>query len=72
MNMHRSPFGIAYGGGGRQGGAHTPRTLNSLTAIDGQEGEEEDWERDMRDLRDDDGVSPVHICIRLSVSQILS
>ena len=57
MDTHHALICVAYGAGGRQGGAHTPRTLNSLTAIDGQEGEEEDWEREMRDLRDEDGVS---------------
>ncbi|VDB82679.1 unnamed protein product [Peniophora sp. CBMAI 1063] len=62
-NLHRQAslptrYNRAYGAtGGRQGGAHTPRTLNSLTAIDGQEGEEEDWEREMRDLRDEDGAT---------------
>ncbi|EMD38199.1 hypothetical protein CERSUDRAFT_64463 [Gelatoporia subvermispora B] len=45
----------AFGGQpARQPGSHTPRTLNSLTAITGQEGEEEEWEREMRGLRSDD------------------
>ncbi|KZT09764.1 YTH-domain-containing protein [Laetiporus sulphureus 93-53] len=45
----------AFGGQpGRQPGSHTPRTLNSLSAIAGHDGEEEEWERDMRDLRDEE------------------
>ncbi|KAF7799560.1 hypothetical protein EIP86_010797 [Pleurotus ostreatoroseus] len=37
--------------GQRQTGAHTPRPLNSLTAITGHEGDEEEWEQDLRGLR---------------------
>ncbi|KAJ3548210.1 hypothetical protein NM688_g5325 [Phlebia brevispora] len=37
--------------GQRQAGTHTPRTLNSLTAIAGHEGDEEEWEQEMRGLR---------------------
>ncbi|KAI0672855.1 YTH-domain-containing protein [Trametes maxima] len=45
----------AFGGqAGRQPGSHTPRTLNSLSAIAGHEGDEEEWERDMRGLRNED------------------
>ncbi|KAH9950289.1 YTH-domain-containing protein [Amylocystis lapponica] len=40
--------------GGHQPGSHTPRTLNSLSAIAGHEGEEEEWEREMRGLRDEE------------------
>lgn len=38
----------------RQPGNHTPRTLNSLTAIAGHEGDEEDWENEVRDFRNED------------------
>ncbi|EIW60254.1 YTH-domain-containing protein [Trametes versicolor FP-101664 SS1] len=45
----------AFGGqAGRQPGAHTPRTLNSLSAIAGHEGDEEEWEREMRGFRNED------------------
>ncbi|KAI0362506.1 YTH-domain-containing protein [Trametes cingulata] len=45
----------AFGGhAGRQPGSHTPRTLNSLSAIAGHEGDEEEWEREMRGLRNED------------------
>ncbi|KAH9928210.1 YT521-B-like domain-containing protein [Fomitopsis serialis] len=44
---HRVPYGS-------QPGSHTPRTLNSLSAIAGHEGEEEEWEREMRGLRDEE------------------
>jgi hypothetical protein len=47
----------AYGHGSRGSGSHTPRTLNSLSAIAGQEGEEEEWETDIRVLRNDEEVS---------------
>lgn len=47
----------AFGGqAGRQPGAHTPRTLNSLSAIAGHEGDEEEWEREMRGFRNEDEV----------------
>ncbi|TBU35619.1 YTH-domain-containing protein [Dichomitus squalens] len=42
------------GSGARQPGSHTPRTLNSLSAIAGHEGDEEEWERDMRGFHNDD------------------
>ncbi|KAH9945805.1 YTH-domain-containing protein [Epithele typhae] len=32
--------------GGQAGGSHTPRTLNSLTAIAGHEGDEDEWEHE--------------------------
>ncbi|KAI0822750.1 YT521-B-like domain-containing protein [Trametes gibbosa] len=45
----------AFGGqAGRQPGSHTPRTLNSLTAIAGHDGDEEEWEHDMREFRNED------------------
>ncbi|RDX56393.1 YTH-domain-containing protein [Lentinus brumalis] len=45
----------AFGGpGGRQPGSHTPRTLNSLSAIAGHEGDEEEWEHEMRGFRNED------------------
>lgn len=45
----------AFGGQpGRQPGSHTPRTLNSLSAIAGHEGDEEEWEKEMRGLRDEE------------------
>ncbi len=47
----------AFGGpGGRQPGSHTPRTLNSLSAIAGHEGDEEEWEHEMRGFRNEDEV----------------
>ena len=49
-------YSEAYGHGSRGSGNHTPRTLNSLTAIAGQEGEEEEWESDLRGLRNDEEV----------------
>ncbi|KAL4248874.1 hypothetical protein ABKN59_004014 [Abortiporus biennis] len=47
----------AFGGQARQPGNHTPRTLNSLSAIAGHEGDEEEWEREMRGLRNDEDHS---------------
>ncbi|KIP12361.1 hypothetical protein PHLGIDRAFT_82176 [Phlebiopsis gigantea 11061_1 CR5-6] len=49
----------AFGGPGqRQPGNHTPRTMNSLSAIAGHEGDEEEWEREMRGIHnDDEGLS---------------
>ncbi|KAM5532344.1 hypothetical protein V8D89_014023 [Ganoderma adspersum] len=45
----------AFGGqGARQPGSHTPRTLNSLSAIAGHEGDEEEWEREMRGLQNEE------------------
>ncbi|KAI9065389.1 YTH-domain-containing protein [Trametes sanguinea] len=45
----------AFGGqAGRQPGSHTPRTLNSLSAIAGHEGDEEEWEREMRGIRNEE------------------
>ncbi|KAH9852680.1 YT521-B-like domain-containing protein [Lenzites betulinus] len=45
----------AFGGqAGRQPGSHTPRTMNSLTAIAGHDGDEEEWEHAMRGLRNED------------------
>lgn len=42
----------------RQPGNHTPRGVNSLTAIAGHEGDEEDWENDMRSFHnEDEGLS---------------
>jgi YTH domain-containing family protein len=46
----------AYGHASRGSGSHTPRTLNSLSAIAGHEGEEEEWETEIRGLRNDDEV----------------
>ena len=46
----------AYGHGSRGSGSHTPRTLNSLSAIAGQEGEEEEWETEIRGLRNEEEV----------------
>jgi len=46
----------AYGHGSRGSGSHTPRALNSLTAIAGHEGEEEEWETEIRGLRNDEEV----------------
>ena len=46
----------AYGHASRGSGSHTPRTLNSLSAIAGQEGEEEEWETEIRGLRNDEEV----------------
>ncbi|KAI0707766.1 YT521-B-like domain-containing protein [Earliella scabrosa] len=44
----------AFGGqGARQPGSHTPRTLNSLSAIAGHEGDEDDWVREMQDFRNE-------------------
>lgn len=47
-------YNRAYGHASRGSGSHTPRTLNSLSAIAGQEGEEEDWETDLRGMRNDE------------------
>lgn len=46
----------AYGHATRGSGSHTPRALNSLSAIAGHEGEEEEWETEIRGLRNDDEV----------------
>ena len=47
----------AFGGpGARQAGSHTPRTLNSLSAIAGHEGDEDEWEHEMQRLRNEDEV----------------
>ena len=46
--------------GQRQTGAHTPRPLNSLTAITGHEGDQEEWEQDLRGLRGEEEVRPIH------------
>jgi YTH domain-containing family protein len=46
----------AYGHASRGSGSHTPRTLNSLSAIAGHEGEEEEWETEIRGLRNDEEV----------------
>ncbi|KAI0748493.1 YT521-B-like domain-containing protein [Daedaleopsis nitida] len=40
------------GQGARQPGSHTPRTLNSLTAIAGHEGDEDEWQ-DMQGFQDE-------------------
>ncbi|KAI0664738.1 YT521-B-like domain-containing protein [Cubamyces menziesii] len=45
----------AFGGqAGRQPGSHTPRTLNSLSAIAGHEGDEDEWEREVEGYRHED------------------
>ncbi|KAL5511320.1 hypothetical protein ACEPAH_4536 [Sanghuangporus vaninii] len=47
----------------RQGGAMTPRTLNSLTAItaeQGQEGEEEEWDNDIKGWNGDERLDMAH------------
>ncbi|KAI0636618.1 YTH-domain-containing protein [Trametes polyzona] len=45
----------AFGGqAGRQPGSHTPRTLNSLSAIAGHEGDEDEWEREVSNFRNED------------------
>ena len=49
-------YSLAYGHTSRGSGSHTPRTLNSLSAIAGHEGEEEEWETEIRGLRNDDEV----------------
>ncbi|KAH9966818.1 YT521-B-like domain-containing protein [Russula dissimulans] len=47
-------YNRAYSHASRGSGNHTPRTLNSLTAIAGQEGEDEEWETEIRDLRNEE------------------
>ena len=43
-SFDRSHVSAAFGGpAGRQTGSHTPRGLNSLTAIAGHEGDEDEW-----------------------------
>jgi hypothetical protein len=56
----------AYGHAARTPSNHTPRALNSLTAIAGQEGEEEEWESDLRGLRNEDEVIHFHSILSLS------
>lgn len=46
--------------GQRQTGTHTPRPLNSLTAITGHEGDEEEWEQDLRGLRGEEEVRSIY------------